>query len=149
MPTLASNRRARHDYEILDTLEAGIELTGQEVKAAKTGQMSLAGSFVQIRNGTAWLKNAQIMPYRHAGEVKDYDPLRNRRLLLHAKEIDRLDKKTNAERLTLLPLSVYTHGGRIKVEVALARGRKAHDKRAALKKKEVEREVRTRQYRRS
>ncbi|MEK7094925.1 MAG: SsrA-binding protein SmpB [Patescibacteria group bacterium] len=146
MPTLCSNKRARHDYEILETFEAGLVLTGQETKAVKNGQMSLAGSFVHIRNGRAQLQNAQIMPYKFAGNIEGYDPIRNRALLLHKRELTRLQKKLDAERLTLVPLSAYTAHGLVKLELALARGKQAHDKRRALKKKELDREIRTRQY---
>ena len=147
MPKLASNKRARYDYEILDTIEAGVVLTGQEVKSAKTGHAALKGAFVQIRHGEAWLKNAFIAPYTHAGNLETYDPYQNRKLLMRKKEIEKLKKKLDTEHLTIVPISLYTKAGKIKLEIGLGRGKKQRDKRAATKKRELDREARTRQYR--
>lgn len=147
MATLASNKRARYDYQILETFEAGLVLTGQEVKSAKTGHAKLQGAFIQIRNNEAWLKNAFIAPYTHAGTLETYDPYQNRKLLMRRREIEKLQKKKDAERLTIVPISLYTKAGKIKVEIGLARGKREHEKRDAIKKRELDREVRTRQYR--
>lgn len=146
MPKLATNKRARFDYEILDTLEAGIVLTGQEVKSAKTGHMKLQGAFVTVRNNQAWLKNAFIAPYRHAGALDTYEPTQNRKLLLHRREIKKLKAKVDAERLTIVPISAYTKAGQIKIELGLGRGKKQHEKRDTIKKRDLDREVRTRKY---
>jgi len=147
MPQLSSNKRARFDYEILDVLEVGIILTGQEVKSAKTGHAKLQGAFIHIRNNEVWLKNAFIAPYTHAGHIESYDPYQNRKLLVHKREIARLTKKMEVEHLTIVPISLYTKAGKIKLEIGLARGKKQYEKRAAVKKREVDREMRTRQYR--
>ncbi len=147
MPKLATNKRARYDYQILETIEAGIVLTGQEVKSAKTGHATLKGAFVQIRKEEAWLKNAYIAPYTHAGVPETYDPYQNRKLLMRKKEIVKLKKKMDTEHLTIVPISLYTKAGKIKLEIGLAKGKKQHDKRAATKKRELDRETRTRQYR--
>ena len=147
MPRLSNNKRARFDYDILDVLEAGIVLTGQEVKSAKTGHAKLQGAFIQIRRGEAWLKNAFIAPYTHAANLDSYDPYQNRKLLLRKREIEKLKKKMDVEHLTIVPISLYTKAGKIKLEIGLARGKKQYEKRASIKKRELDRESRTRQYR--
>lgn len=147
MPRLASNKRARFDYDILDVLEAGVVLTGQEVKSAKTGHAKLQGAFIQIRKGEAWLKNAFIAPYTHATVLETYDPYQNRKLLLRKREIEKLKKKMDVEHLTIVPISLYTKAGKIKLEIGLAKGKKQFEKRASIKKRELDRESRTRQYR--
>lgn len=141
MPNLAENRQARHEYQILETLEAGIILTGAEVKSAKAGQMNLRGSYVNIRDNAAWIINMHIAPYQKANEPHGYNPTRNRKLLLQKHEIDSLIGKAKAQGQTLIPLSVYTKRGLVKVELALARGKKARDKRATIKKRESDREI--------
>ena len=141
--TIALNKRVRYDYEILETIEAGIELLGHEVKSAKTGRCSLIGSFVHIRDGEAWLTNATIAPYAKAGRLDGYDPTRSRRLLLRARELSRLAGKHDAERVTLVPLRMFVHRGLIKVEVALARGKRVFEKRATIKRREDERRMRS------
>lgn len=142
MPTLADNRQARHDYNILETLEAGIILTGAEVKSAKAGQVNLRGSYVTIKDNAAWLINCHIAPYKPANLGASYVPTRTRKLLLTRREIATLIGKSKAQRQTIIPLSVYTKRGLVKVEIALARGKKAHDKRATIKKRESERDIR-------
>lgn len=146
MATLARNKRARFDYDILETFEAGLVLTGQEVKSAKTGHAKLQGAFVTIRSGSAWLKNMFIAPYRHAAGLSDYDPYQNRRLLLHKRELARLRQKLEAAGLTVVPITLYDKAGRIKVELGLGRGKKQFEKRAAIKQRALDRETRTRQY---
>ncbi len=141
--TLALNKRTRYDYEILDTFDAGIALLGHEVKSAKRGRMSLRGSFVHIRGGEAWLTNATVAPYEKAGRLDGYDPTRPRRLLLRRAELNRLIGKHEAERLTLVPLRCYTRRGLIKVEIALARGKRVFEKRATIKRREDERRMRS------
>ncbi len=146
MPLLARNKRATFDFEILETFEAGLVLTGQEVKSAKTGHANLQGAFVHIREHEAWLKHAFIAPYTHAAANPEYDPSQNRKLLLHRNELKRLKQKLDAGGLTIVPLSLYTKAGNIKVELGLARGKKQFEKRAAIKNRELKRETRTRQY---
>lgn len=141
MPTLAKNKKARFDYEILETYEAGIVLRGFEVKAAKLGHISLKGAYVTIKDNEAYLVNAHISPYQPANMPKDYDPTRTRKLLFKRSEINTFIGKSKAEGLTLLPLSVYTRKAKIKVEVALARGKRKHEKREKIKRKDTEREI--------
>lgn len=140
--SLAENRKARFDYEILDTLEAGLELTGQEVKSAKQGHLNLKGSFVTFHGPSAYLTNAHISKYPEAGPLPSYDPTRSRRLLLHAKEINYLRGKSLEKGLTIVPLKVYAKHRFLKIEVAVARGKQLHDKREAIKKRDAEREMR-------
>lgn len=142
MPTLATNKRASYDYELLEKYEAGLQLLGHEVKSARGGRMVLAGSHVVIRAGEAWLMGSQIAAYAPAGPLPGYDPARNRKLLLHEKELTTLAGSLERQGLTLVPVSAYTQGSKIKLEFALARGKKQHDKRDSLKKREVDREVR-------
>ena len=141
MTTLSENRRTRFDYDILDTCEAGVALLGHEVKAVKHGQMSLAGAFVTFHRGEAYLTNAHIGRYREAGPLPEYDPTRSRRLLLHQKELRSLVGQAHEKGLTIVPLSVYTKGRYVKIAIALARGRQKYDKREAIKKREVSREL--------
>jgi SsrA-binding protein len=142
MKTLSVNRRAKYDYEILETYEAGLVLKGFEVKAIKTGKASLKGSFVKIKNNEAWLLNAHISPYQIKNTPPDYDPQRSRKLLLKKSEIKSLIGKTKQQGLTLVPLKLYTKKSRIKLEFALAKGKKKVDKRETIKKREFEREKR-------
>jgi len=141
MPVIAVNRRALFDYEILEAYEAGIVLTGQEVKAVKTGHINLQGAFVVIRNDEAWLLNAHIPPYQTANAPSGYDPDQSRKLLLNRKELSALPGKTSQKGLTLVPLRVYTKKGFVKVEIGLARHRKKHDKRELIKRRDAEREI--------
>jgi len=144
MPTLATNKKALHDYLVLEKLEAGIQLSGAEVKSVKGGSVNLKGSYVTIdSNGQAWLIGAHISAYRAAGaDQKGYDPTHSRRLLLHKKEIGYLIGKSHERGLTILPISVYTKGSLIKLELAVARGKKQFDKRETIKKRETDRTIR-------
>jgi len=142
MANYAENRKARFDYEILEKYKAGIELLGTEVKSIRSGKMSLEGAFVIVRGGEAFLINANIPPYQPKNTPKDYDPLRNRKLLLTKKEIDELVGSEKNKSLTIVPISVYTKGRKIKIEIALVKGKKKHDKRESIKKRETEREIR-------
>lgn len=137
---LASNRRARHDYTILETFEAGLDLKGTEVKAARAGKVQLKDSYVEVRGSQAWLVGAHISPYSH-GTHGNHDPDRDRRLLLHRREIDRLMGRTQIQGQTAVPLSLYLKGNWIKLEVALAKGRQLHDKRQAAKERIADREA--------
>src|SRR6266436_3723319 len=138
--TIATNRRARHEYEILETVEAGLVLRGTEVKSLRDGLVNFKDSYASIRNDEGWLLGCHISPYSH-GTDANHDPERDRKLLLHKKEIARLGGKISEKGLTLVPLRLYFKGGRAKVEIGLARGRKLHDKRAALREREVRREM--------
>lgn len=142
MSTLAENKKARHDYEILDTFEAGLMLTGQEVKSVRGGAMKLQGGFVKLRPDGAWLVNVGIPKYPKAGPMPDYDPERSRKLLLHKRELRKVQGKMEQKGLTLVPLSAYTAGSRIKVKFAVAKGKKQYEKREALKKRDLDRDMR-------
>ena len=142
MAHYAENRKARFDYEILDKYEAGIELLGSEVKSVRGGQMSLEGAFVIVRGGEAYLINANIPPYQPKNTPKDYDPLRNRKILLTKKELNELGGNEKNKSLTMVPISVYNKGRKIKVEIALVKGKKKFDKRESIKKRETDREIR-------
>ena len=136
MKNIAINRRARRDYEILETFEAGMELKGFEVKAIKTGHINLAGSFVVIKKNEAWLLNADIPPYQPANTPEDYDSKRTRKLLLSAAEIKSLMGRTKEKNLTIVPLRVYNKGRLLKMEIGLGRGKRLTDKREDIKKRE-------------
>ncbi len=138
--TVATNRRARHEYEILETLEAGLVLRGTEVKSLRAGQITFKDSYATIRNNEAWLVGCHISPYSH-GTDANHDPERDRKLLLTSREIARLSGKTAERGLTIVPLRLYFKKGRAKLEIGLARGRKLHDKRAALRERETRREM--------
>jgi len=138
---LAANRAAFHNYHISDKYEAGIALTGTEVKSAMEGRVQLKEAYVSVRDGEAWLFNAHISPYSH-GNRENHEPLRTRKLLLHKKEILRLDDATAKQGMTLVPTQVYLKNGRIKIEVGIAKGKKLYDKREADLKKTAEREAR-------
>lgn len=142
MANYAENRKARFEYEILEKYEAGIELLGTEVKSVRGGRMSLEGSFAIIRGGEAFLVNANIPPFQPKNAPKDYDPLRNRKLLLTTKEIAELAQSEKNKSLTIVPLAVYNKGRKIKVSVALSKGKKKFDKRETIKKRETDRELR-------
>ena len=134
------NRRARRDYQILEKYEAGIALTGAEVKSVKGGRIKLEESFIRIKDTEAFLLNAHIPPYLPAGS-RGYDPLRDRRLLLRKKEILTLSLQTTRSGLTIVPLSCYTKRGLVKLEIALAKGKKKYEKREAIKRRDIEREM--------
>jgi SsrA-binding protein len=138
--SIATNRKARHEYEILEVLEAGLVLRGTEVKALRTGQVNFKDSFATIRNQEAWLRGCHISPYSH-GTDANHEPERDRKLLLHRNEIARLMGKVAERGLTIVPLRLYFKGGRAKVEIGLARGKKLHDKRSSLREREVAREM--------
>ena len=137
---IATNRRARHEYEILETVEAGLVLRGTEVKSLRAGLVNFKDSYASVRNGEGWLLGCHINPYSH-GTDANHDPERDRKLLLHKKEIDRLGGRISEKGLTLVPLRLYFKDGRAKVELGLARGKKLHDKRATLREREVRREM--------
>ncbi len=148
MPVLAVNKRANFDYEIQEKYEAGIVLYGYEVKAVKTGHISLKGSFVTFKKTKArlpevYLTNAHIPLYKHAGDVIAYDPTRSRKLLLKKKEIKYLLGKRQEQGLTLIPLKIYTKRSLIKLEFGVGKGRKKYDKREVIKKREFDRQART------
>jgi len=135
------NRRAKQDFLLLEKFEAGISLAGPEVKSVKVGRLRLEEAFVRIKAGEAWLYNAQISPYTQAGRAK-IDSSRPRKLLLHKNQILYLDQKVKQKKLTIIPITCYTTAsGKIKLEIALARGKKKYEKRQALKKKDIEREI--------
>lgn len=149
MSALAQNRKARYEYEILETYEAGIVLEGHEVKAVKTGKVSLKGAYVVFRNEEAYLLNAHIAPYQPANTPEGYNPERTRKLLLRKSQIKALMGKKTQKGLTIVPLKVYTKKGNIKVQIALVRGKRKPDKREAIKKREAERRARRALRRRS
>ncbi len=137
---LAANRAAFHDYHISDKYEAGIALTGTEVKSVMGGRVQLKESYVAVRDGEAWLFNAHISPYSH-GNRANHEPLRTRKLLLHRREIGRLEEATVKQGMTLVPIRVYLKNGRIKIEVGVARGKKMYDKRETEMRRTIERET--------
>src|SRR5216110_1645947 len=138
--TISTNRRARHEYEILETVEAGLVLRGTEVKSLRDGGVNFKDSYATIRNGEGWLVGCHINPYSH-GTDANHDPDRDRKLLLHRKEIGRLTGKVAERGLTLIPMRLYFTSGRAKLEIGLARGKKLHDKRSALRERETKREM--------
>lgn len=140
--SLAENKRAYFDYEILEKYEAGIVLSGQEVKSVKNGRINLGGSYVIIQDNQAWLLNTDIPAYQPKNAPASYDPKHTRKLLLHKSEISGLIGKTKEKGLTLLPLKVYTKGQKIKIEIGLGKSKKKSDKRETIKKREAEREMR-------
>jgi SsrA-binding protein len=138
---IAQNRKARHDYHIEETLEAGIALTGTEVKSCRAGKANLSDSYAMVRDGEVWLLQCHISPYSH-GNRQNHEPTRPRKLLLHRAEIARLEAKVSQEGRTLVPLRLYFKHGLAKAEIAVARGKKTHDKRADIAKREAERDMR-------
>jgi SsrA-binding protein len=138
---LAENRRARFDYEIEETKEAGLELLGIEVKSVKNGKIDLSGSYVIVRGGEAWLVNAKVPPYQPGNAPQDYDPERNRRVLLKKEEIQELTGKLSQKGYALLPLRVYLKKNIVKLALGLGRSKKKTDKREAIKKRDLERET--------
>jgi SsrA-binding protein len=138
---VCDNRQARFLYEILETYEAGVQLTGTEVKSIRAGRANLQDGYALIRNGEAWLLNVHISPYNQSSEYFNHDPRRTRKLLLHRKEIRTLIGKVEKEGLTLVPLKMYFKGGLIKVSIALGKGKKLHDKREDLKRRDDQRDM--------
>jgi SsrA-binding protein len=138
---IASNKKAYHDYSILEKLEAGMVLLGTEVKAAREGRVNLKDSYAMVKQGEAFLLNCHISPYSH-GNRENHDPTRTRKLLLHSNEIRKLAGKTQEKGLTLVPLRVYLKRGKIKIELGVARGKKLIDKRETERRKELDREAR-------
>ena len=138
---IADNRKARHDYHLLETFEAGVALLGTEVKAIREGRVNLRDSYARVEGGEIFLYGMHISPYSHRGYA-EHDPTRRRKLLLHRVEIRKLIGKTVERGLTLVPTQLYFKNGRVKVAIALARGKQAHDKRETIKRRETERETR-------
>ena len=146
MPTgdtklIAANRRARRNYDITETLEAGIVLHGSEVKSLREAQVQIADGYVRFEGDEAWLQGVHIAPYLHAQEHSGHDPDRHRKLLLHRRELDRLRTLMDLERVSIVPLSLYLKDGRVKVELGVGKGRKLHDKREVVAKRDADREV--------
>ena len=139
--SIAENRKAHHDYHLLESFEAGLVLLGTEVKAIREGRVNLRDSFARIEDGEAFLYNVNISPYSHRGYA-DHEPLRRRKLLLHRDEIRKLIGKTVEKGLTLVPVRMYFKNGRVKVAISLAKGKKEYDKRETIKKREADRETR-------
>jgi SsrA-binding protein len=139
---VASNRKARHDYTIIDVVEAGIVLLGSEVKSVRSGQVQLADAYAHVVNGEMWLDGIHIASYEFAHGVGAHEPMRRRKLLLHREQIRRMQDRINKERLTIVPLEVRFSKGRVKVDIALAKGRQKADRRQAIAKKESELEMR-------
>ncbi len=138
---IAANRRARRNYEVLETVEAGLVLRGSEVKSLRAAHVQMADAYARIDGGEAWLVSLRISPYDHAQTHSGHEPDRRRKLLLHRSELDRLAAVVDEQRLSLIPLALYFRDGRVKVELALARGRKTYDKREVLAKRDAERET--------
>jgi SsrA-binding protein len=138
---VAQNRKARHDYDILDTFEAGIVLVGSEVKSLRDGKVQLRDAFARVQDGEIWLHGVHVAPYAFSAGFGAVDPDRPRKLLLHRREIASLAERVAKDALTLVPLAVYFKDGRAKVDLALARGRKKYDKRAAIASRDAEREM--------
>jgi len=137
---IATNRKARHNYFLSDTIEAGISLRGSEIKSIRAGQMSIKESYVQIENQEAWLLNAHIAPYKQASYL-GHEPRRKRKLLLHRREIDRLWDAVRKKGVTIIPTRVYLKNGLAKVEIAIGRGKKQYDKRHELAERDAQREM--------
>ena len=137
---ITENRKARFDYHILESFEAGLVLTGAEIKSIRTGEITVNEAYVRPQAGELFLLNAYIKPYAHSGD-KEYDPRRPRKLLLHRKEILKLTRELETKGTTIVPLKIYLKGGRAKIEIALGKGKAAPDKRQDIKKREADREV--------
>lgn len=138
---LSDNRQASHNYHLSDRLEAGIQLSGTEVKAAKTGKIQLKDAYAEVAGNEAWLVNAHISAYSH-GNRENHEPVRRRKLLLHRAEIEKLQQKTREKGLTVIPTKLYLKGGLIKCEIAVGKGKKLHDKREAERERETANEAR-------
>lgn len=141
MANLITNKKARFDYDILDTFEAGLVLAGYEVKALQLGRGKLDGAHVLIRGGEAYLVNAAIQPYQPANMPKDYEPEQPRKLLLNKKELAELEQKSEQAGLTIVPIRLYNAGRKLKLEIGIGRGKKKHDKRETLKKRDTKRAI--------
>jgi len=137
---ISVNRQAYHDYEVERTIEAGIELAGTEIKSIREGHVQLRGAYAIARHGEIWLENANIARYEH-GNRYNHDPMRNRKLLLHRSEINQLISRVATKGLTLVPLKLYLKRGKAKIEIGLCRGKKLYDKREAIAKRDVQREI--------
>ncbi len=141
MKTIAQNKKAFHDYEILDRFEAGVSLVGSEVKSIRAGRVSLKDSYVEVQGGEAWLLRCHVSPYEQAGPF-GHEPERRRKLLLHEREIRRLDQKVRERGFSIVPLQLYFNDkGRIKAEIALARGKHEYEKKQKIKERDIRREV--------
>jgi SsrA-binding protein len=138
---VADNRKALHDYHVLDTWEAGVALLGSEVKAIREGRVNLRDSFARVDRGEVWLMNVHISPYSHTGYAH-HEERRQRKLLLHRHEIEKMAGQVHEKGLTLVPLQMYFNKGRVKVALALVKGKQAHDKRETIRRREIERETR-------
>ena len=138
---IADNRKASHDYHFLETFEAGIALVGTEVKSIRDGGVNLRDSFARVEGGEVWVYNIHVSAYRNRG-ASDHEPTRRRKLLLHRQEIRKLIGKTTERGMTIVPTRMYFKNGRVKVAIALAKGKKAHDKRETIKRREADRETR-------
>ncbi|TVP57669.1 MAG: SsrA-binding protein SmpB [Nodularia sp. (in: Bacteria)] len=138
---ISDNRQARYLYEILETFEAGVELVGTEVKSIRAGRVNLQDGYALIRDGEAWLINVHISPYNASGQYFNHEPRRTRKLLLHSQEIRKLIGKVEQEGLTLVPLKMYLKRGWVKVSIALGKGKKLHDKRESLKRRQDQRDM--------
>ena len=138
---VAENRKAFHDFHIIETFEAGVVLQGTEVKAIREGRVNLRDSFARVEDGEVFVYNVHISPYSHRGYA-DHEPTRRRKVLLHRQEIRKLIGKTVERGMTLVPVKLYFKGGRVKVALSLARGKQAHDKRETIKRREIDRETR-------
>ncbi len=141
MPTLATNRKARYDYERLESYEAGLVLTGQEVKSVRDGGAKIDTGHITIKKDELWLIGANIAPYKRVSILEDYDPARSRKLIMHKKEIKQLIGKLSEKGLTAIPVSLYTRGNRIKLELWLARGKKAFEKKQKIKERDINRDA--------
>ena len=137
---IATNRKAKHEYFLLDTYEAGMVLKGSEIKSIRAGQISLAQAYVSVENNEAWLINSHIAPYNEASR-NNHDPLRARKLLLHRSEIRKLADKVRQKGATVIPLRIYLKYGKAKIEIALAKGKKHYDKRAEIAERDAQREM--------
>jgi SsrA-binding protein len=138
---IAENRKARHDYHLLETWETGVALLGTEIKAIREGRVNLRDSYARVENGEVWMFNVHISPYSHRGYAH-HDEMRQRKLLMHRHEIRKLVGQTKEKGLTMVPLEMYFKGGRVKVLLALAKGKQAHDKRETIRRREIDRETR-------
>lgn len=146
VPTLATNKKGLHDYQVIEKMETGIVLSGPEVKSVKAGQINLLGSYISIDSKSqAWLVDAHISSYKQAtSSQQNYSPTQKRKLLLHKREIDYLRGKSKEKGLTIMPISVYTKGSLIKLELGLAKGKRKKDKREIIKKRDIDRDIRRR-----
>jgi SsrA-binding protein len=140
-PTVAENRKARHDYFIEESFEAGLALTGSEIKSIRGGRLNLRGGYARIVDGEAWLYDVHISPYDQSGIYFNHEPTRPRKLLLHRRELDRISGQVERQGFTLVPLRVYFKGRRAKLELGLARGKKLYDKREDIAKREAKRDI--------